>query len=93
MEIILEINSKFQTFYDGDGNLRDKSSITKSKPSRHRVKRTIKQSETVVPKEDTPVKIEAVEMPYIYYPQHDISRDSFLKAEENCDSVKREAYD
>jgi hypothetical protein len=47
----------------------------------------------VAPKQDTPVKMEEMDMPYIYYTLQEIPRDTFLKVEENYDSVRRETYD
>ncbi len=47
----------------------------------------------MAPKQDTPVKMEEMDMPYIYYTLQEIPRDTFLKVEENYDSVRRETYD
>lgn len=45
MQIISEINAKFEAFYEAEGNLRDKDSITKSRPSKQRTKKKVKESE------------------------------------------------
>lgn len=58
MQIISEINDKFQQFFDLEGNIKEFTSITRSNPIKKKEKRNLPKNEDPADLKDTPVKIE-----------------------------------
>lgn len=66
MQIISEINEKFQHFFDAEGQIKEFTSITRNRPIRKKRRTQPPKLQEPQPQE-TPVKIEELERPYIYF--------------------------
>lgn len=60
MQIISEINDKFQQFFDLEGNIKEFTSITRSNPLKKKEKRQCSKNDHPVDFKDILVKIEEV---------------------------------